>query len=770
MQSAHGSTYPGDSYRIGQVVTVQVERVLPFGVFVRLPDGVQAYVRRRELTQAGDLDPRQVVSEGDEIQGVVIALADSGRNMELSVRRAESDPWEAFARSHRVRDTVTGMVKSLTAKVVFVQVLPGVDGLIPLEELAPWPVERPDELLWVGDQVEAMITRLDRRNKRLRLSIRQQMMHQVRVREVMEFIDKGERIEDEPLDVVDSGFIERSEQEVIGPLIAKQVGRILVVDDHDEVREPLVTWLCRQGLTADGVKSLKQALSYLQKRKYGLALVDLNLAGDDGIHFIQALAREAPDTRVMVMSTPEWIAQRSEELLTSRVVDAFVKPLDLEEIRHMLIRLGRGETPTPLWASTPRPDEGEAQTSFQRLTETMRSGLSLAARFEAGLKELVHSAQAEAGIVFHLDPDSQQVSIVVQVGRIPLNREAIYALNKSPVKDVIQEQHKVFERHVSLHAQSRFSNLRALLPFESCLGVPIFAEGKVEYALFLFHRQPEAFSRYRLRDAQAMAMLFSVALENQALERRIRELSPFLLSGHLAAGFGHEVYNKMSGLEIQLRNLRADGKRLAREAEERSPEPGRLTELNQAIEQLLGTALDLKETVELFRELLRAEQSERVDVNEVIRRAAQLLRPTARRHRMSIELDLASDLPPIIGSAVRLQQVFFNLMLNAVQHTARKMTQWLDGRGVLRVSTTWAAEEERPVQVRFADNGPGIHRQWWETIFALGFSSQPGGTGLGLFIARSLVESMGGQVVVERSVIPIGTTFRVELPGSVQEA
>ena len=127
-------------------------------------------------------------------------------------------------------------------------------------------------------------------------------------------------------------------------------------------------------------------------------------------------------------------------------------------------------------------------------------------------------------------------------------------------------------------------------------------------------------------------------------------------------------------------------------------------------------------------------------------------------------MDLAPGLPPVAGSAIRLQQVFVNLMLNAVQQTAPKMARWPEGRGLLQVSTAWQAEEERAVRVRFCDNGPGIHRQLWEIIFALGFSTRPAGTGLGLFIARSLMESMGGQVVVERSVIPMGTTFRVELP------
>jgi signal transduction histidine kinase/predicted RNA-binding protein with RPS1 domain len=748
-------------YRLYQSVTGQVEQVFPFGVFVRLPDGTPAYVRRRELTQAGNLDPRQVIAAGQEIEAVVIALAEPDRKLELSVRRAEPDPWDTFSRAFKLRDTVTATVKRLSAKGALVQVVPGVDGFIPLAELAPWPVKAPQELLWVGDQVEGMITRLEREDRRLRLSIRQQMKHQARVREVMQLLGEKDVSQEKWPEDEESYFIE-AQDEAVDPGVAEQVGGVLVVDDHAEVREPLVTWLHNLGFGAQGAGSSAQALACLKERDYGLALVDLDLCGEDGLSLIHALTKIAPATPVAVMSTPEWVAQRIEELTASQVIDAFAKPLDLGEVRETLVQLGQGQRLAPFWSLA----AGQKPASvFQRLAGVMRRGTSLEARFKAGLEELVRLTDAEQGVIFQLDSASQQVSVVAHFGALTLNEKVIAVLGESPVKDVIREKNDVFETHVSGHSQSRFGNLLALLSFESCLGVPIAAGCQVQHALFLFHRRPEAFSHYRLRDTRAMAVLFGVALESQALEERIRAVTPFLLSGQLAAGFGHEVYNKMSGLEIQLRNLQADCERLRQEAQ-----PCDVLELSKATDQLLEVALDLKDAVTLFRELVRAEQEEEVGVNEVVIKAVQLLRPTARQQRVCVELSLAPDLPPLVGSAVRLQQVFVNLILNAVQHTALKMKQWPGGRGTLKVTTEQGPEQALPIRVCFTDNGPGIHRQLWEDVFALGFSTRTGGTGLGLFIAKSLVESMGGAIYVERSLVPAGTTFRVDLPTLLGQA
>ena len=752
----------------GQQITVTVERILPFGVFVRLGDGREGYIRCRELSLEGDVDPREVVSPGQQIKAVTLELEEPSRSIELSHRATLPDPWPKFTSKFRQGDVVKARVKDLVPTGAFVQILPGVDGFIPLTELAPWKVMVSEELIWVGDDMEAVITRLDSRRKRVWLSIRRRMERLSQADSIVEYMRQKAGAEGQVEPSLEEVKFMPEEESLAGEELQlckmAQLGQILVVDDHDEVRLPLVEWLCRQGCPAEGAKTAAEAMEKFQQQPYGLALVDLVLPEVDGLALIRQLRASRYTPSVAVMGIPKWIREHFGEIHKLGIVGVFVKPLDLEEIQWFLIRLARGETLMPLGESPVAVAASSEYRPFQKLAEVMRSGQPLAERLRSGLEHALELTRAEMAIVFHLNPISQEVSIVAQAGQAVLNLAAVYSLVDSPVRDVIREGGLVWENHVSRGASGRFSKLLNLLPFKSCIGVPIQAGGEIHHALFLFDSKREAFSRYRVRDAQAMTTLFSVALESQALEQHIRAVSPFLLSGHLAAGFSHEVCNKMSGLEIQLRNLRTDYARLGGQEALQPAESFDFAEVGQAVDRLLDVALDLKRTVGLFQELIRAEPEGEVDVNEVLRHAKLLLQPIARRHKVRVKMELTSELPTITGSVARLQQVFSNVLLNAVQHTARKM-EWLsNGRGTLQVMTAWEPEEDRPIQVRFSDNGPGIHRQLWESIFALGFSTRPGGTGLGLFIARSLVGSMGGRIVVERSVIPMSTTFLVELP------
>jgi signal transduction histidine kinase len=183
-------------------------------------------------------------------------------------------------------------------------------------------------------------------------------------------------------------------------------------------------------------------------------------------------------------------------------------------------------------------------------------------------------------------------------------------------------------------------------------------------------------------------------------------------------------------------------------------------DLQHAVDDLVDTAKKLRGTAELFQGLLRAEGEETLDVHDTLQKAATLLRPIRQRNNVRLQIIPDANLPLAFGSAVRLQQVFLNIMLNAIQHVYAKPKKDRS----LEV-TTWYSEGaiERPIKVYFHDTGLGIHKQLWERIFELGFSTRADGTGLGLFVARSLVESLGGKIVVLRSIVPIGTIFLVEL-------
>lgn len=741
----------GQAYRLGQQVAGRIEKLLSYGVFVRLEDGAQAYIRRRELTWAGNIDPHELWQEGQKIEGKVLKLAEPGQCLELSHRATLTDPWEKFVSQSQPGDVIQGAVKSLSRHGIFVEVTPGIDGLIPLRDLAPWEVSQPGDMLWVGDTVEAVITSLDRQNRRLRLSIQARWRQVAVVSQMMEHLNLSPGLDSGPGDSPAKDL--PSESETALPTY-HGVGRILVVDDHEEVRLPLVEWLRHRGCEVDHAKDAEEAAEKVQKEIYNLLFIDLNLPGMDGLTLLRQIKGQGLKGHAALMSTSEWLGERSSEIEDIGVVEVFVKPLELDEIEHLLGRVEQKEE-LPPWRMAPASADGKAPESFYRLANAVRSSSSLAEQLRAGLQQLEAATPAEVGLIFNLNPISQAVSITAEAGKTQLiNVEAMHMLGASPVREVIKEGEQILENQMTGKVRDRFRKLLDLLPFESCIGIPIEVSGGVHRALFLFQRQPNAFNRYHLRDALAASALFAVTIEREAIEQRSRALNKLFLTGQLASGFGHEVYNKMSGLEIQLRNLQTDCYLSEDQAHS-------LSEIQQAADRLLETFYDLKQTVELFQQLMRAEDDQEVSLNEVIQKIVTLLKPVMRKEKVRLETELDPHLPNTAGSAVRLQQAFLNIMLNAMQH----MPQKPGGSRCLSITTCCQIKnKERPLEIRFSDTGAGIHRQLWEKIFELGFTTRLGGTGQGLYIARSLVESVGGTIRVERSLIPLGTIFVVALP------
>lgn len=144
-------------YQPEQLLEVVVEKIFPFGIFVRLQDGTPAYIRRRELALDRDVDPAQIVQEGQKISAAVIYPKDSEKLLELSRRRTLTNPWTAFVRQFGVGDAVRGIVRTVTPRGVYVRIQAGIDGYVPLEEIAPWKIDKPKLLLWKDDAIEATI-------------------------------------------------------------------------------------------------------------------------------------------------------------------------------------------------------------------------------------------------------------------------------------------------------------------------------------------------------------------------------------------------------------------------------------------------------------------------------------------------------------------------------------------------------------------------------------------------------------------------------------
>jgi C4-dicarboxylate-specific signal transduction histidine kinase len=166
----------------------------------------------------------------------------------------------------------------------------------------------------------------------------------------------------------------------------------------------------------------------------------------------------------------------------------------------------------------------------------------------------------------------------------------------------------------------------------------------------------------------------------------------------------------------------------------------------------------IKRTRLLFKKA--TPQRELVDANEVIREMIVLLRSEAARYNISVRTDLAADLPQVMGDRVQLQQLLMNLMLNGIE--AMKDVEW-----ARELAIKSQREGNEQVLVSVSDTGVGLPQQQADQIFKAFFTTKLQGTGMGLSISRSIVESHGGRLwAAENS--PHGASFHFTLPTNTE--
>ncbi len=152
-------------------------------------------------------------------------------------------------------------------------------------------------------------------------------------------------------------------------------------------------------------------------------------------------------------------------------------------------------------------------------------------------------------------------------------------------------------------------------------------------------------------------------------------------------------------------------------------------------------------------------QRELLDVNEVIREMIVLLRSEATQYAISVRTELAADLPQVMGDRVQLQQVLMNLMMNSID-----AMRDVDGTRELAIKSQRAENGQEIVSV--SDTGVGLPPQQADQIFNTFFTTKLHGTGMGLSISRSIVESHGGRLWAADN-FPRGASFHLILPTKV---
>jgi small subunit ribosomal protein S1 len=222
--------FPGSRVR-GRVVSIT-----DYGAFVEVEDGIEGLVHVSEMSWTSRIaHPSKVVSVGDEVDVMVLAVDPANRRISLGLKQVTPNPWESLRATHPVGASIRGKVTSLTDFGAFVNVAEGIDGLIHVSDLH-WTrkVRHPSEVLNKGDDVEAVVLGIDVDNERLSLGLKQAAPDPWT--DMERRLPPGTRIKGKVTNVTDFGVFVEIESGVEGMIHVSQLGRERIENPREQVQ------------------------------------------------------------------------------------------------------------------------------------------------------------------------------------------------------------------------------------------------------------------------------------------------------------------------------------------------------------------------------------------------------------------------------------------------------------------------------------------------------------------------------------------------------
>ncbi len=756
---------PTTAYPPGTIVDCVVTRVEPFAVFVELRDdrAVAGIIHRRDWDwHRRVFDLPGSVRPGEVVQARVVRH--HRHELELSRRRATPDPYPAFRQRHAVGETVLGEVELIAQRSagVIVSLDHGVDGFIPRQEIPDWGLQEDGFGLLAQDLVAARIMRFD--DKQVRLSIREQL----RARDKAHAASSRSRraaLRYHPVVGIELEGLywnlqlrEFAEPE-ISPQVRARIRRILVVEDSGSVSASLEMVLRHFGFVCELAGTVEDARARLAEHRYDLLILDINLPASSGVELIRELGGISTLVYVFVLTATaadEW-AELMEETLEP-VTCVFQKPTSVTRIFEQLNRQIAGQ---------PTEDDRRHPAGVDTAVVEAEQALAWSGRAYAGkrrekieriLTELRRDTGATGAFVLSLRPGPIFERVA---GEFPeLTREVQQSLEVSPVGDVIRERTLLVVPDVD-RRRSHFKHLLEVVELRSFAGLALEYADQVAYGLFLTDPRPGRLARLSESRLRAAAGQIGHHLAQRRFDEVIAENQGLLLTGFLADSLLHEIKNELqalddfSAIQLLLTNRSSESPSAMSKDE--------LVEFTRATVGVRQVSQRLNELTILFRNLAGRSPAARVDLNQVIRRIEETLRPFADEKGVTIATVLDEEIPELLVHPKLVDQPILNIMINGIEQMA------LTGSAARRltVTTEYLPDDDDPVRVTIADTGRGVHLVDAERIFDLFFTTKEQGTGLGLYLSRFFVERFGGRLSLSRSIMFSGSEFTIAIPRKV---
>jgi PAS domain S-box-containing protein len=358
---------------------------------------------------------------------------------------------------------------------------------------------------------------------------------------------------------------------------------------------------------------------------------------------------------------------------------------------------------------------------------------------------------SEAASDWHWESDAEHRFTTIGEGgatlaRLHLDSDAVIGKTRWEIaSDVADEPEKWREHIATLAAHQPFRRFIYRITPPNASPIYISANGKPRFDA------QGAFLGYRGVNTEVTAAVRAAHAEDalQQVQAELAHVTRVTTLGELTASIAHEVNQPLAAI---VTNGEASLRWLAREVPQ-------IEEARRSLERMIADARRAGEVIRRIRGLAKKGDPEKaeLDINDVIDEVIPLVQREAFRQGVTMRLELASALPPILGDRIQLQQVIMNLVINGIE----AMAGVAGGQRDLVIRSH--LYESGQVLVAVEDSGPGIQPENMDRLFEAFFTTKAKGMGMGLSISHSIVTAHGGRIWASRNA-ERGTTFQFTLP------
>jgi small subunit ribosomal protein S1 len=162
-----------ENYPVGAIIGGKIKNISNFGVFVGIDQGIDGLVHISDISWSQKINhPSELYKKGDEVQAVILDIDKENERFSLGIKQLQPDPWDLIAEKYKRGTRVTGTVKSVTDFGVFVELEPGIEGLIHVSQLSKDKESNPLKGFQIKDEIDAEIVHVSQKDKKIGLSIR----------------------------------------------------------------------------------------------------------------------------------------------------------------------------------------------------------------------------------------------------------------------------------------------------------------------------------------------------------------------------------------------------------------------------------------------------------------------------------------------------------------------------------------------------------------------------------------------------------------------